>query len=174
MRAGGIVRAWRAILGGRRPLSFTVRGRVNRVTRRGIPLAVVLSSFMSLPDRAVGLCTSTPVDAAEATSVVGYAPALVRAREAHLVPSLVQWPPTDRLHDPDEFFYFEVRTTDSEAADGGLLGYYAVSKLTGQLYDDVLTKVVHGPELDAYLVKLRSQHCIGSRIVKRELRSFGE
>jgi hypothetical protein len=75
------------------------------------------------------------------------------------------WIPDGSSYRNDKYFYFDVRTANSNDADGGLLGYYAVSKNSARVYDiSVTPKPLSGAGLDEAIRTLRAKHCMTDSI----------
>lgn len=104
-------------------------------------------------------CTSTPISLQEAYTLLSASPELVSATKRGRIPAPMAWEPPGS--DNSRFFYFEVRTVNSPDADGGLIGFFAISKSTARVFDisgeDTL---LSGAELDAATQALRKRHCI--------------
>ena len=55
---------------------------------------------------------------------------------------------------------------DCQAADGCLIGWFAVDKVTARVLGTVTIEEEKGPELEAVQKKLRASHCISDEMVK--------
>ena len=86
------------------------------------------------------------------------------------IPAPVAWVSTAESYHNNAYFYFDVRMANSDSADGGLIGYFAVSKVTASVFDISLDSTpVSGADLSAATRSLRKRHCITQqRLLKYE------
>jgi hypothetical protein len=106
-------------------------------------------------------CDATPISMREATVLLDLTPRFIEARRLGQIPAPVAWEPTAEHYHNNTFFYFDVRMANSDSADGGLIGYFAVSKITARVFDITLdSSPVSGVELRTSTRSLRKRHCI--------------
>jgi len=134
--------------------------------RLGICAASVLALARVDVARAQASCTASPLSSAEAEQLLDAIPSAVAAaqRGAKLVAR--DWNPGDSYR-RDLFYFAAFYATGLSDADGGLLGYFAVNKLTGVVFDLSVPpgESVTGAELAGLQTTLRWKHCIGVRLL---------
>jgi len=117
---------------------------------------------------ALGGCTATPISQLEAQHLVTLIPQAVIAAGLGGKVEAKQYDPSDGK---DMFFYFMLLSSVSPPntpLDNGMLGYYAVNKLSGQVIEAVVgAETMRGQELERFQAKVRAKHCIGQTLVSK-------
>jgi hypothetical protein len=107
-------------------------------------------------------CQPTRLSEEEAASLVLNTEHVLRDIKAGMHISYVSYAPV--TGNTNRFFYFQLNG-DCEAADGCLLGFWAVDKVTGRVIDERLSNDEGGPALVAAQRMLRIRHCVDSALV---------
>jgi hypothetical protein len=130
-----------------------------------LAVAVTASATYSVAE-AKGQCSATPISLSEATHLLNRSPALLEVRREGQVPTPRAWEPDGPYHHNSTFFYFDVRAESSDSADGGLIGYFAVSKASARVFNiSVNSELLSGATLDAATRAIRTRHCITEDIL---------
>jgi hypothetical protein len=115
-------------------------------------------------------CTATPLSQRDAQLLLRAIPDALGARAIGGKISLVEWAPRTRYR-TESFFFYEIlstKSTETTPLDNGVLGYFGVNKLTGEVVQlSSQEPSVQGKELGALQRRLRRNHCIGNDLVLR-------
>jgi hypothetical protein len=140
---------------------------IERANRRTWLFTLIwLCVVSAAPLRATESCKPTPLSVQEARDILDQTPQFIRSRSDGRVPAPMDWIPASPYVHPKLFYYFEVRTANSQDADGGLIGYFAVHKLTGHVFDYIDgDEPIESPALAAVERKLQVKHCVSAQLV---------
>jgi hypothetical protein len=136
--------------------------------RKALARSVVLacSAWLISSSVASASCSPTPLSQAEGHDLVMGIPAAIAARASGGHVSAVPSGPKRRL------FYTFMLLTDGKQPptllDNGLLGYFAVNRITGRVVEATAgEETMRGETLDRLQSRLRSEHCINDALVKK-------
>src|SRR5471032_73275 len=131
----------------------------NRYSLYLLPISLISAAMQYSP--ALAGCTATPISQLEAQHLVTLIPQAVTAAQLGGKVEAMQWNPA---YGKDLFFYFMLLSTVSPPntpLDNGMLGYYAVNKLSGRVVEAVVgTETMRGQELESLQANVRAKHCI--------------
>jgi hypothetical protein len=132
----------------------------------GLAIVAMTCALAASVGNATPTCTPTRISRAEATTLLFLVPALLEAKAAGRIPAPEPWMPEDS----NRYIYFEVRTWNSPDADGGLIGWYAVSAITAQVYEAIpeVSPINNGSELNSAMATIRAKHCISANVIAKE------
>ena len=109
-------------------------------------------------------CVASLISVEEAKQLLQHTPDLLSVRRAGGKPV------AERNADRDAmFFHFSVYDTGPAghaSADGGLVGHYAVSRKTAQVFDDVLFQEIQSVQLQSAQNRLRGKHCVTTEVLR--------
>lgn len=109
-------------------------------------------------------CKPYQMSETEASDLLLSLDVIAEARERGGTPGPISYIPGNNSHPRTDRFYFFVIYAGG-GADNGLLGYYAVDKVTGRVIDDVLLQDVTGKSLVEAQERLRTKHCVTAKMV---------
>jgi len=114
-------------------------------------------------------CTPDPLSYMEATRLLEYIPSALYAAAHGAKVGVDSWDPGASY--PHDLFYFFVLygAGPNSGADGGLLGYFAVNKVTGTIFELSVPpgEVVTGTELAKVQKILRKLNCVDEATLRK-------
>jgi hypothetical protein len=126
---------------------------------------LVLILLTSATSANAATCTPTKLSLSEATRLVTSIPEAITERQHGGDVLTHSYEPKDGN---SEFYYFVLQTPDLQSTllQNGLMGYYAVNKSTGEVWNVAPEETV-GRDLKNLQRKLRAQHCVSPLIVSK-------
>lgn len=117
-------------------------------------------------------CRSSLLTPDEARDVVKAVPDAIASKKIGGELSVIDWAPGNS-YNTEKFYFFELLTTNSlptTPLGNGVLGYFGVSKVTGQVVElNSQSQEVQGAELRRLQQKLRTKHCVTKELTRRNL-----
>ena len=117
------------------------------------------------------ICVASRLSDDEASQLVMHVPDAIRAEHAGGKLYTLDYAP-DINYRKDLFIFFELHTkgdgVKTTLLENGLIGYFAVNKITGQVFNGLPEfGAITGKSLSKLQSKLRSAHCIGKALTAK-------
>ena len=136
---------------------------------RSVLFVLVIGGLTAAPmAKSQPRCTFVPLSYAQAKRLVMMVPDVIGSQKWSGHKMVISnsgpvFPKNSKWH--HWFYAFEVNALGGGGADGGLVGHYAVNKMTAQVIDFGTLTTVKGVVLGKAQAKLRATHCINQAII---------
>src|SRR5438270_4062052 len=113
-------------------------------------------------------CSPTHISRDEAEKLLAVVPEALAAKHAGGKLTFVNWE-AGSDYNVNAFYLFQVLSTATSTTvlDSGIIGYFGVNKLTGEVVELNSDKpLVDGTDLKRMQVSLRAKHCINEQLVR--------